>query len=165
MRYWNSLKKYMKKHIVMVSIIITMLLSLFASTQLNYFFWLPDFLAMMLWFWILNNFSSIRLRTIFFVGLVMDILSNTYLGLHPIFYIVVVYWAVLKRQRLAVYDYGIQSMAIGLSLLAGKIVMTILLLLSGRPFVGWKFFISVITSALLWSMLNKLMYSKFYTKS
>ena len=70
MRYWNSLKKYMKKHIVMVSIIITMLLSLFASTQLDYFFWLPDFLAMMLWFWILNNFSSIRLRTIFFIGLV-----------------------------------------------------------------------------------------------
>ncbi len=160
MKIWERLRKHSTRNFIIISCLIALILSVF-PWQTTYFFWLPDWIGMILLFWILNRPSSLQLGTVFLVGIIVDILCGSTLGFHALAYLCAAFFILQRRQQIIIYDFGMQAIMIGIALLISRVVMAISWALIMKQFIGWYFFIPPITTALLWPLLNKLMFKIF----
>ena len=62
--------------------------------------WVPDFLLITLAFWVLQAPDKINLLSAFLLGLLMDIQTSQYLGVHAIVYVVACFVIIYQQRRL-----------------------------------------------------------------
>ena len=160
MKIWERLFKHSERNFIIISCLIALILSVFPWNT-TYLFWLPDWIGMVLLFWILNRPSSVQLGIVFFVGIIIDILCASTLGFHALAYLCAAFFILQHRQRIIIYDFGMQAIMIGIALLISRVAMAISWALIMHKFIGWHFFVPPITAALLWPLLNKLMFKIF----
>lgn len=70
----------------------------------------PEWMALTLIYWLLRHPEKIGLLSAFIVGLVMDVLSSTYLGVHAISCCIVSYLVLTMHQRLKMFPVLQQSL-------------------------------------------------------
>ncbi|BDW12238.1 hypothetical protein PSHI8_23220 [Polynucleobacter sp. SHI8] len=62
--------------------------------------WVPDFLLIALAFWVLQAPEKINLLSAFLLGLLMDIQTSQYLGIHAIIYVTASFVIIYSQRRL-----------------------------------------------------------------
>jgi rod shape-determining protein MreD len=62
--------------------------------------WVPDFLLIALAFWVLQAPEKINLLSAFLLGLLMDIQTSQYLGIHAIIYVTASFVVIYSQRRL-----------------------------------------------------------------
>ncbi len=62
--------------------------------------WVPDFLLIALAFWVLQTPGKINLLSAFLLGLLMDIQTSQYLGVHAIVYVITSFVIIYDQRRL-----------------------------------------------------------------
>ena len=119
----------------------------------------PDFILIVLLFWVLHEPRSIGQGFAFSLGLLMDVSDSMLLGQHALAYVVATFGAQVLRVRILSFGLAEQTLHVfGLTAVAGT-VMLVLNLLLGADFPGWAYFISPALTALLWPVVSWLLYT------
>ena len=112
----------------------------------------PEWLALVLIYWLLRHPERIGMTCAVVFGLVMDVISGSSFGVHVLAYVVTSYLILNMHHRLKMFPIIQQSMVIFI-LVATQLMMVSLL---GRMLVGTTSDLSylwvALTSALLWPL-------------
>ena len=117
----------------------------------------PDFVALVLLYWCINQPQRIGMSVAFILGLLMDIGNASTLGQHALAYSIMAFAALLFQRRLHFFGPFKQAPQIGLILLLGQSVILLAGLLGGYHFPGWDFFLSSAAGVILWPLLFSLL--------
>ena len=116
----------------------------------NVSFLRPEWMVLTLIYWLLRHPERVGLLTAFIVGLIMDVMSGSYLGVHIIACCVVSYLSLTMHKRLKMFPVMQQSLVIFfiISILL-MIVMTIRATL-GAADNNFSYLWSALSSSLIW---------------
>jgi len=119
--------------------------------------WLPDFISLVLLYWLINQPRRVNVGIAFLMGLVADIATAGMLGQHALAYSVTGYLALSRQRQLIMFNLGQQALAVLGLMLGNQAIMVIARMLTGSAFVGWSYFLPPLIGALLWPLLTKLL--------
>lgn len=114
----------------------------------------PDFMLVVLVYWLLRAPYLCNVGTAWVVGLLVDLATGSLLGQHALAFALTAYLALSFQRRLVLFTVvQIVAYVFGLFLFA-RIAVLILKLFAGNEAPGWHYFWPVITSILLWQLLR-----------
>lgn len=164
MTEFETTQRLAPKHFIIVSLIITMLLD-FIPLSPTWFFWLPDFSLLLLIYWTLNRPQLIGLTWAFIIGLLKDIALFTLLGQHALAYTITIFIIRHYQPLITLHGYGVQSLIVLFALLSNIGILFFTQLIHNQSADGIWYFLSAITGAFLWPLLNKIMLSRAHYHS
>lgn len=117
----------------------------------------PDFVALLIIYWTLNQPRRFGIAWAFLLGVLMDVADGNVLGQHALAYSVIAYLTLSRQRQVAVFPFWQQALlALGLLLLSQAIMLAIRLSM-GASFIGWGYFAGSLLAAFLWPPLSNLM--------
>lgn len=110
----------------------------------------PEWVALTLIYWLLRHPERVGLFSAFVVGLLMDVLSSTYLGVHAISCCIVSYLVLTLHQRLKMFPLIQQSMVI--FFIVGVLLMIVMTIRGALSSVdsNLSYLAAAFSSALVW---------------
>lgn len=119
----------------------------------------PDFMLLVLLFWVIHEPRNVGQGMAFTLGLLVDVSDSTLLGQHAMAYVIAVFGAQVLRVRILQFPLGEQTLHILAVCLVASMVFLLLNLGLGADFPGILFFVSPVLTALLWAPTTWLLYS------
>jgi rod shape-determining protein MreD len=110
----------------------------------------PDFLLLVIIFWLIRAPNFCNIGTAWFVGLFMDLATGGTFGQYALAYTVTAFFAVMYQRRLVLYSGTQQLFYVFLLLIISQITLLILKIFGGAQFSGWIYFLPSVTGVLLW---------------
>lgn len=118
---------------------------------------MPDFLALVLVFWNVNQPRRVGVGVAFVFGLMMDVHSGALLGQHALAYTLLSYFAVTIHRRLSVFTPAAQAVQILPLWYAAHAVAVIIRMAAGDAFPGWQILLAPVFESLLWPVASWLL--------
>jgi len=121
--------------------------------------WVPDFLLITLAFWVLQSPDKINLLSAFLLGLLMDIQTSQFLGVHAIVYVLACFVIIYQQRRLLNATLlGQTFIMLQVFLIANFVSLLILWIIGQGREISFAFLIipSVI-EACLWPIFKKVL--------
>ena len=117
----------------------------------------PDFLALVLLYWCIQEPRYVGVGIAWCVGLVMDVGDATLFGQHALAYAVLAYAGDYFRRR--VLRFPLWQQAVQVAVLLGLCAGLVLLvrIVGGAPLPRWTYAVPPITGALLWPLVSVLL--------
>jgi len=112
--------------------------------------WRPEWVTLMLVFWVMHAPLWVGVWTAAFMGLLLDILLATPLGLHASSLVMVVYLGRLTQRWAGIFSIRQTTALVLLLVLAGRVLRYVELSLFGVPPADWSYLLPVLASALVW---------------
>jgi rod shape-determining protein MreD len=114
----------------------------------------PDFLALVLLYWCINEPRFVGVGVAWCVGLAMDVADATLFGQHALAYAVLAYAAEYFRRR--VLRFPLWQQAAQVAVLLGLTAALVLLMrfVGGAPLPRWTYAVPPLVGALLWPALS-----------
>ena len=114
----------------------------------------PDFLALVLLYWCIQEPRFVGVGTAWYVGLLMDVGDATLFGQHALAYAVLAYAAEYFRRRVLRFPLWQQAaqVAVLLALCAGLVVLV--RVVGGAPLPRWTYAVPPLSGALLWPLVT-----------
>ncbi|CAG0981270.1 Rod shape-determining protein MreD [Methylophilaceae bacterium] len=113
----------------------------------------PDFLLLVVIYWLLRTPHLCNIGTAWFAGLVIDLASGGLFGQHALAYAITAFFAVRYQRRLALFNIWQQSAYVFVLLLLTQVIVLILKLFSGGNIPDWTYFLPSASGILLWQIL------------
>lgn len=110
----------------------------------------PDFLLLVLIFWLIRAPNLCNIGTAWLVGLLMDLATGGVFGQYALAYTITAFFAAIYQRRLVLFNGTQQIFYVFLLLLTSQIILLILKTFSGAEWLGWSYFMPSITGVLLW---------------
>ena len=110
----------------------------------------PEFVTMVLVFWVLNEPDKVGVWTALVLGLLLDVLMATMFGVHPLMLAVVAYLARLSYRWVTVFSVWQTGGLVFVLVLAGRLVKYMLLGILGNGPDSLLYWVPALTSALVW---------------
>jgi rod shape-determining protein MreD len=120
--------------------------------------WLaPDFVALIVLYWCIEEPRKIGFMTAWCLGLLMDIADGSLFGQHALAYSILAYAGIALHRRVQRFSMAPQILHVIPLLLLTNLVVLLVRALAGADFPGYAFFLSSFTGAALWPVLSHLM--------
>ena len=152
----KELLKPVKRRFIFMTLLLAVLVEMIplphGSTR-----WLPDFISLVLLYWVINQPRRVNVGIAFLMGLVADIATAGMLGQHALAYSVTAYLALSRQRQLIMFNLGQQALSVLALMLCNQSIMVVARMLTGSAFVGWSYFLPPLIGALLWPLLTKLL--------
>ena len=152
----KELLKPVKRRFIFMTLLLAVLVEMIplphGSTR-----WLPDFISLVLLYWVINQPRRVNVGLAFLMGLVADITTAGMLGQHALAYSVTAYLALSRQRQLIMFNLGQQALSVLALMLCNQSIMVVARMLTGSAFVGWSYFLPPLIGALLWPLLTKLL--------
>ena len=113
----------------------------------------PDFLLLVIIFWLIRAPNLCNIGTAWFVGLFVDLATGGTFGQYALAYTVTAFFAVIYQRRLVLFNGTQQLFYVFLLLIIAQIILLILKTFAGGLSLGWAYFIPSITGVLLWKIV------------
>ena len=113
----------------------------------------PYWVAMVVIYWSLETQDMISLGLAFLVGLVLDILSGSLMGLHALSLVVMVFLVQRFRSRLRFFPPWQQALSVLGLLVNDRIILIWITALLGEPIPTWKYWLPPLAAMVLWPWL------------
>jgi rod shape-determining protein MreD len=140
---------------ILVTLIIALLLNLLPWGNWH---WVPDFLAVVLMFWVSREPRLVGFGVAFLCGLMMDVHDGAVLGEHALSYVILSYAANVLSRRLPSFELWSQALHIWPIFLGAQIITLLVRGFFGGSFPGWAaVLVSPTLGAMLWPMMTWLM--------
>ncbi len=118
---------------------------------------MPDFLALVLVFWNVNQSRRVGVGVAFAFGLMMDVHDGAVLGQHALAYTLLSFFAITIHRRLLWFTVPAQAVQV-LPLFVGAHAVALLVrMLAGDMFPGWPMLFAPLFEALLWPIVSGLL--------
>jgi rod shape-determining protein MreD len=112
----------------------------------------PDFLLLVIIFWIIRAPNLCNVGTAWLVGLFVDLATGGIFGQYALAYTITAFFAVTYQRRLVLFNNTQQLFYVFLLLIISQIVLLILKTFAGAELIGWSYFLPSITGILLWKI-------------
>lgn len=141
---------------VAISLAIALILN-FLPLQGNVLTLRPDFVAITIAYWSINQPHKMGMSVAFGMGLMMDVGNASILGQHTLAYCVTVYLTLIFGRRLRLFSLIQQAPQIGLILFIMQMVIVLVAITNNSNLPGWQYFLATVTGALLWVPISLLL--------
>ena len=121
-----------------------------------FYFLMPDWVGLVLIFWILQRPYTVRFLAIFLMGVCCDILMGAPLGLHPFAYLCGLFPAIRWRNEFLDQSDLIQPFLVFGMLMTARVAMLGAWLVVSQTMVSIWFFLPPVIAALLWLVIDRL---------
>ena len=112
----------------------------------------PDFMLLVIIFWLIRAPNLCNVGTAWFVGLFVDLATGGIFGQYALAYTITAFFAVTYQKRLVLFSRTQQLIYVFLLLFISQLIMLVIKTFAGAQFMGWTYFIPSITGVLLWFM-------------
>lgn len=112
----------------------------------------PDFMLLVILFWLLRAPNLCNVGTAWFMGLWVDLAMGGIFGQYALAYTITAFFAVIYQRRLVLFNKTQQLVYVFSLLMLAQIILLILKTFSGHQFIGWSYFIPSISGVLLWQL-------------
>jgi rod shape-determining protein MreD len=110
----------------------------------------PDFMLLVIIFWLIRAPNLCNVGTAWFVGLFADLATGGIFGQYALAYTVTAFFAISYQRRLVLYNGTQQLVYVFLLLFTSQIILLILKTFSGAEFMGWTYFAPSFVGVFLW---------------
>src|SRR6266568_2204619 len=117
----------------------------------------PDFLALVLLYWCIQEPRLISVGIAWCVGLVMDVADATVFGQHALAYAVLAYAAEYLRRRVLRFPLWQQAAQVAMLLLLCAGLVLLVRVVGGAPLPRWTYVVGPLVGALLWPVVTVLL--------
>jgi rod shape-determining protein MreD len=117
----------------------------------------PDFVALVLLYWGIHQPRKIGFLPAWLLGLAMDVADGSLFGQHALAYSAMMFAGIALHRRVAMFDRRHQILHVLPILLSMQLIVLGVRLAAGGEFPGWWYFLSSISSALLWPVTDLLL--------
>jgi rod shape-determining protein MreD len=117
----------------------------------------PDFLALVILYWCIQEPRYMGVGVAWMLGLVMDVADATVFGQHALAYAVLAYAAEYFRRRVLRFPLWQQAPQVAVLLLVCAALVLLVRVVGGAPIPRWTYFAPPIVGALLWPLLSVLL--------
>lgn len=136
------------------------ILSLFVALMLDLLPWQgiallarPDFVLLMLLYWIIHQPLRVGLAAAWSLGLVMDVADGALLGQFALAYTVTAYLALMLHRRIQAFGLWQQALHVAMLLVFCQALILMTYLVTGSHFIGWRFFLASASGTLAWPVI------------
>jgi len=120
--------------------------------------WLrPDFLALLLIYWIMITPERVGLRTAWCLGIVVDLVQGNLLGLHALSFCLVAYLVLTLHQRLRVFPMVQQAFCVLFLVGLQHLLVVWVEGITGHPPQDLSYLLSIASSMFVWPWLTFMM--------
>jgi len=120
--------------------------------------WLrPEWLTLVLIYWVFILPQSVGVITGWCVGLVMDVLGGVLIGQHALAMAIVAYFAYVLRNRLRTFPFWQQALIVFVLVGLGELILLLVQWLIGQPPRTALYWASTFSSVLFWPWLYRLL--------
>ena len=113
----------------------------------------PYWVALVVIYWSLETVDIIKLGLAFLIGLVLDTLSGSLMGLHALSLVVMVFLVQRFRSRLRFFPPWQQALSVLGLLVNDRIILIWITVLLGEPLPTWKYWLPPLVGMALWPWL------------
>ena len=113
----------------------------------------PYLVALVVIYWALEVQGSISMGLAFLLGLMLDILTGSLLGMHALSLVVMAYLVERFRARIRFFPPWQQALAIFALLVNDRIILLWIGTLLGEPVPTWRYWLPTIVGTLVWPWL------------
>jgi len=117
----------------------------------------PDFVALVLVFWCVQQPRLVGLGAGWLLGLLIDVGNGVLLGQHALAYSVLAFAAISLSRRILWFPLWGQALHVAALLLFAQAVATLVRLAAGAEFPGWMLAVGPLAGALLWPLVTTLL--------
>jgi rod shape-determining protein MreD len=117
----------------------------------------PDFLALVLLYWCIQEPRLIGVGVAWCLGLMMDVVDATVFGQHALAYAVLAYGAGYFRRRVLRFSLWQQAAQVAVLLLLSSGLVLLVRIAGGSPPPRWTYAVGSLTGALLWPLVTALL--------
>src|SRR6478609_5922 len=117
----------------------------------------PDFLALVVLYWCIQQPRYVGVGTAWVVGLLMDVVDATVFGQHALAYAVLAYGAGYFRRRVLRFPLWQQAAQVAALLLLSSGLVLVVRIAGGAPPPRWTYVVGSLTGALLWPLVTVLL--------
>ncbi len=112
----------------------------------------PDFVLLVVIFWILRAPNKCNIGTAWFLGLWVDLATGGIFGQYALAYTITTFIAVIYQRRLVLFSNTQQLVYVLFLLLVSQLVLLILKVFSGGEALGWTYFLPSVSGIVLWQI-------------
>lgn len=112
--------------------------------------WRPEWLTLVLLFWVMHAPRWVGVWTGVFMGFLLDILIATPLGLYASSLALTIYVGRMTQRWTGVFSIRQTSMLVLMFILGGRLLRYVELSLLGQPVADPSYFLPAVASALIW---------------
>ena len=116
--------------------------------------WLPDLLAVCIFFWGIHQPRRVGIGIAFCLGLWVDVQQSSLMGQHALTYAILSYCAFTLHRRLLWFPVKEQMIQIIPFLFLAEATGWVIRLTTGNDFPGWPLLLSPILETLVWPAAN-----------
>jgi rod shape-determining protein MreD len=113
----------------------------------------PYWVAMVVIYWSLETHDTISLGLAFLVGLLLDILSGSLMGLHALSLVIMVFLVQRFRSRLRFFPPWQQALSVLGLLVNDRIILIWITALLGEPIPTWEYWLPPLVAMAIWPWL------------
>jgi rod shape-determining protein MreD len=110
----------------------------------------PDFILLVIIFWLIRAPNLCNIGTAWFLGLFVDLATGGIFGQCALAYTITAFFAVTYQRRLVLFNHTQQLFYVFLLLMISQIVLLIIKTFSGADALGWSYFLPSIIGVILW---------------
>jgi rod shape-determining protein MreD len=112
----------------------------------------PDFMLLIILFWLLRAPNLCSVGTAWFMGLWVDLAMGGIFGQYALSYTITAFFAVIYQRRLVLFSKTQQLLYVFSLLVLSQAILLTLKTFAGGQFIGWTYFIPSFIGALLWQL-------------
>ena len=139
---------YMLFSIIIAMMLTTMPLPIWAI------WYRPQWLLLVLIFWLITTPHRIGLSTVWGLGLLLDVLQGTLLGAHSLAMVMIAYIVIKMHRQISPFLLWQQAVMIGLLTMIYQSIIAIIQGISGDMVLSWHYWLSSLTSMVLWPFVS-----------
>ncbi|MCE9638703.1 MAG: rod shape-determining protein MreD [Betaproteobacteria bacterium] len=116
----------------------------------------PDFVALVVLYWCIQQPRKVGFTSAWLLGLVMDVAEGSLFGQHALAYSVLAFGGIVLHRRVLMFTMRDQVLHVLVLLLLNDLMVLAVRMLAGAAFPGFSYFIGSLAAAALWPALTLL---------
>jgi rod shape-determining protein MreD len=114
----------------------------------------PDFVALVVLYWCIQQPRKVGFTSAWLLGLVMDVAEGSLFGQHALAYSVLAFGGIVLHRRVLMFSMRNQVLHVIVLLILNDVLVLAIRMLAGAGFPGLQYFIGSLTAAALWPALS-----------
>jgi rod shape-determining protein MreD len=117
----------------------------------------PDFVALVLLYWCIEQPRRVGFMSAFVLGLLMDVAEGALFGQHALAYTLLAFAGIVLHRRVRMFTLTPQIVHVIPLLLLNDVIVLAVRSLAGADFPGYRYFIGSFVGGALWPLISVLL--------
>ena len=113
----------------------------------------PDFVALVVLYWCIQQPRKVGFASAWLLGLLMDVAEGSLFGQHALAYSVLAFAGIVLHRRVLMFSMRNQVLHVIVLMLLNDLMVVGIRMLAGAGFPGFQYFIGSLIGAALWPVL------------